>query len=39
MLRGYARSHNRLLSQTAHEIISGDLAITELAASPRSKAT
>jgi GAF domain-containing protein len=37
MLRGYARSHNRLLSQTAHEIISGDLAIDALAAPPRSK--
>jgi hypothetical protein len=39
MLRSYARSHNRLLRQTSHEIISGDLAITELAAPPRSKAT
>jgi hypothetical protein len=36
MLRGYARSHNQLLSQTAIEVIDGSLPTTALVAPARS---
>jgi GAF domain-containing protein len=39
LLRGYARSHNRLLSQTAHEIIAGTLTTDALVESGRSRST
>jgi GAF domain-containing protein len=39
LLRSYARSHNRLLSQTALEIINGTLAADSLAPPTRSQQT
>ncbi len=39
LLRGYARNHNRLLSQTAHEIVRGTLTTEALARSTRTTRT
>ncbi len=39
LLRGFARSHNRLLSQTAHDVIDGTLTTETLSQPARSRPT